>query len=114
MTSSQEIPIVQKVARSVSNSWNNLSTSPTLSFHSPQASFSGPGLHRALTTKVLKPFATQDIKVLLLENVNEAGQNILREQGYQVEAIKRSLPEDELIEKIKCVLYSMLMNRRIY
>lgn len=98
-----EIPIVQKVARSVSNSWNNLSTSPTATFQSPQAGFSGASLQRALTTKVLKPFATQDIKVLLLENVNETGQSILREQGYQVEAIKRSLPEDELIEKIKYV-----------
>jgi D-3-phosphoglycerate dehydrogenase len=109
MTSSQEIPIVQKVARSVSNSWNNLSTSPTLSFHSPQASFLTQPLQRTLTTKVLKPFATQDIKVLLLENVNEAGQSILREQGYQVEAIKRSLPEDELIEKIKYVVVYILL-----
>jgi len=113
MTSSQEIPIVQKVARSVSNSWNNLSTSPTLSFHSPQASFSGPSLQRTVN-KVLKPFATQDIKVLLLENVNEAGQSILREQGYQVEAIKRSLPEDELIEKIKYIIPSNPSNRSIY
>lgn len=101
--SSMEIPIVQKVARSVSNSWNTLSTSPTATFHSPQASLSAATLQRAFTTKVLKPFATQDIKVLLLENVNEAGQSILREQGYQVEAIKTSLKEDELIEKIKYV-----------
>ncbi|KAE9975327.1 hypothetical protein EG328_003227 [Venturia inaequalis] len=101
--SSMEIPIVQKVARSVSNSWNNLSTSPTATFQSPPASFSSAILQRASTTKVLKPFATQDIKVLLLENVNEAGQSILREQGYQVEAIKTSLKEDELIEKIKDV-----------
>jgi D-3-phosphoglycerate dehydrogenase len=100
---SRDIPIVQKVARSVSNSWTNaLSTSPNMSFHSPQASFAP--LQRSNTaTKVLKPFATQDIKVLLLENVNKTGQDMLKEQGYQVEAIKNSLPEDQLIEKIKCV-----------
>ncbi len=57
---------------------------------------------RSLTTsKTLKPFATKDIKVLLLENVNKTGQDILRGQGYQVEALKTSLKEDELIEKIR-------------
>jgi D-3-phosphoglycerate dehydrogenase len=52
---------------------------------------------------VLKPFDTKDIKVLLLENVNQTGQEILREQGYQVEALKTSLSEDQLIEKIRFV-----------
>ncbi|KAI5277673.1 D-3-phosphoglycerate dehydrogenase 2, partial [Ascosphaera acerosa] len=51
--------------------------------------------------KQLKPFATEDIKILLLENVNQTGQDILRAQGYQVEFHKSSLPEDELIEKIR-------------
>src|ERR1700759_4192534 len=68
------IPPVNKVSRSVSNSWNAniphvFSTSPTLAFHSP------PGIGAPLSrTKTLKPFATQDIKVLLLENVNKTGQ----------------------------------------
>ena len=53
--------------------------------------------------KKLQPFREQDIKILLLENVNKTGQDMLREQGYQVEALKSSLPEDELIEKIKDV-----------
>lgn len=52
--------------------------------------------------KQLKPFDHQDIKILLLENVNESGKEILSAQGYQVEALKTSLPEDELIEKIRC------------
>ena len=101
MTPAQDIvvPRVDKISRSVSNSWqNNLSTSPTLSYNSSSGTF--PTLTRT-TTKNLKPFATQDIKVLLLENVNKAGQDILRAQGYQVEALKTSLPEDQLIEKIK-------------
>jgi D-3-phosphoglycerate dehydrogenase len=49
----------------------------------------------------LKPFDTQDVKILLLENVNKTGIDILEGQGYQVESIKTSLPEDELIEKIR-------------
>lgn len=57
----------------------------------------------AANAKQLKPFDTKDVKVLLLENVNLAGVNILQEQGYQVEAIKSSLPEDQLIEKIRDV-----------
>lgn len=64
---------------------------PRLSFH-PQ-----------LPTKQLKPFATEDVKILLLENVNKTGQDILRKQGYQVDFHKTSLPEDQLIEKIRCV-----------
>ncbi|KIW09382.1 uncharacterized protein PV09_00277 [Verruconis gallopava] len=111
MSPAQDIPIVQKVARSVSNSWQSgyvpaaLSTSPTLTFHHPSSFTSqSPGLTRTVTTsKTLKPFNTKDIKVLLLENVNKTGQDILREQGYQVEALKTSLKEDELIEKIRDV-----------
>jgi D-3-phosphoglycerate dehydrogenase len=96
------------LAPTVSNSFggnsfnaNEVSTSPTATFHSPLNSF---GARKAQTqSKQLKPFDTQDIKVLLLENVNETGQAILKGQKYQVEAIKSSLPEDELIEKIKDV-----------
>ncbi|KAK9367127.1 hypothetical protein V1509DRAFT_627708 [Lipomyces kononenkoae] len=51
--------------------------------------------------KVLKPFATEDIKILLLENVNQTAVDILTQQGYQVEFHKTSLSEDELIEKIR-------------
>lgn len=51
----------------------------------------------------MKPFNTQDIKILLLENVNQSGRDILTSQGYQVEFHKSSLPEDQLIEKIRDV-----------
>lgn len=79
-----------------------LATSPSASFHSPSSH--GSALTRTipvLNAKHLKPFATQDIKVLLLENVNVAGREILQQQGYQVEFLKSSLPEDQLIEKIR-------------
>ncbi|KAJ6096779.1 hypothetical protein N7486_007525 [Penicillium sp. IBT 16267x] len=81
-----------------------LATSPSASFHSPSSH--GSALTRTipvLNAKHLKPFATQDIKVLLLENVNVAGREILQQQGYQVEFLKSSLPEDQLIEKIRDV-----------
>ncbi len=47
-----------------------------------------------------------DVKILLLENVNQTGRDILHQQGYQVEALKSSLAEDQLIEKIRCVVTS--------
>ncbi|KAF2172732.1 hypothetical protein M409DRAFT_49269 [Zasmidium cellare ATCC 36951] len=92
------------LSRTVSNSRtdpvNSLSTSPQLSFHSPQASYAGPP---KVSAKQLRPFQSQDVKILLLENVNLVGQEILKKQGYQVEALKSSLPEDQLIEKIQDV-----------
>lgn len=84
---------------------HSVSTSPSATFHSPSSSFGGPQLQRAAASaaKPLKPFDTQDVKILLLENVNETGISILEGQGYQVESIKTSLPEDQLIEKIRRV-----------
>ncbi|PGH16909.1 phosphoglycerate dehydrogenase [Polytolypa hystricis UAMH7299] len=85
-----------------------LSTSPAAAFHSPPSSFgtplaSRPAPSNAAFLKQLKPFASQDFKILLLENVNQTGRDILSEQGYQVEFLKSSLPEDQLIEKIRDV-----------
>ena len=102
MTPPQDI--AQRPARAVSHS---LSVSPSTTFQSPPSSHSfvadgGQG-H---TPKQLKPFDTGDIKILLLENVNQTGRDILHAQGYQVESLKSSLPEAELIEKIRCVFFS--------
>lgn len=79
-----------------------VSASPSNTFNSPPSS---SFTRRAAggQPKQLKPFDTQDIKILLLENVNQSGQDILKAQGYQVEAHKSSLPEDQLIEKIRDV-----------
>ncbi|AEO56381.1 hypothetical protein MYCTH_2314616 [Thermothelomyces thermophilus ATCC 42464] len=88
---------------------HSLSASPAAPLHSPPASqgsfLAGSFAHRpaTATAKQLKPFNTGDIKILLLENVNQTGRDILTGQGYQVEFLKTSLPEDELIEKIKDV-----------
>ena len=113
MTPAQDISGISNLARSVSNSLS-FSTSPNLQHHSPPSSFRQPpsgsfshGQSGLLTAgqlaKQLKPFDTKDIKVLLLENVNVAGVEILTSQGYQVEALKSSLSEDDLIEKIRDV-----------
>lgn len=101
MSAAQNIPTRNRDdASAVTNSFDP-STSPTQSFISPSQSFSHRANSQSASAKQLKPFNTQDVKVLLLENINVTGQDILRQQGYQVEALKSSLPEDQLIEKIK-------------
>ena len=97
------------LSRSISNSLN-VSTSPDASTpFSPELSFRSQFSNKsdlARTTssdaaRQLRPFAQQEIKILLLENVNEVGQKILKDQGYQVEVLKSALQEDDLIEKVK-------------
>ncbi|KAK0720472.1 hypothetical protein B0H67DRAFT_552639 [Lasiosphaeris hirsuta] len=82
----------------------SLSVSPTTTFHSPPShSFMARDIPHRVVPKQLKPFNTEDIKILLLENVNQTGRDVLTAQGYQVEFLKTSLPEDQLIEKIRDV-----------
>lgn len=82
----------------------SFSTSPTATFTSPPSSFPSSLVNRTKQQeKTLQPFETQNIKILLLENVNQSGQDILTGQGYQVEAHKSSMPESELIEMIRHV-----------
>ncbi|KAJ1561785.1 hypothetical protein HK096_003331, partial [Nowakowskiella sp. JEL0078] len=52
-------------------------------------------------TKNLKPFNTNEIKILLLEGPSQNAVKILMSAGYQVEYYAKSLPKDQLIEKIK-------------
>ncbi|KAI5969250.1 SER33 [Candida margitis] len=95
MTNPQDIANTFKSALNISGSPNAVSTSPTQSYLSQYVP--------SKPTKVLKPFSTGDIKILLLENVNQTAINIFKGQGYQVEFYKSSLPEEELLEKIKDV-----------
>ena len=91
------------LTQTVSTSFG-LSSSPIATYHSASQGKTGSYLARVGTggsVKQLKPFATEDVKILLLENVNKTGRDILEAQGYQVEFFKSSLPEDELIEKIR-------------
>jgi D-3-phosphoglycerate dehydrogenase len=100
-------PPTTGMARRVSSSLG-LSTSPTGTFHTPpwtKSSTHHSRVNTAAFTKQLKPFATEDIKILLLENVNTTGRDVLEAQGYQVTFLKSSLPEDELIERIRWVTH---------
>ncbi|SPN98871.1 probable SER33 - 3-phosphoglycerate dehydrogenase [Cephalotrichum gorgonifer] len=97
-TPAQEIKAAPQVSYSLS-----YSASPATSFSVPPTIGSlGPDSNKR-PPKTLTPFDTQSIKILLLENVNQTGRDILSEQGYQVESLKTSLPEAELIEKIRDV-----------
>ncbi|KAI5855874.1 hypothetical protein BZA05DRAFT_442551 [Tricharina praecox] len=94
------------IAGGLANAFSNqlsLSVSPTSTFHSPSSSFGPRHMAAQKASKQLKPFNTGDVRILLLENVNETAQDILKKQGYQVEFHKASLPEEELIEKIRDV-----------
>jgi D-3-phosphoglycerate dehydrogenase / 2-oxoglutarate reductase len=98
-------PQAQDIAvRGSAPSHHELSVSPSATFHSPSSfphSFGASTSAHQTGARDLKPFETTDIKILLLENVNQSGQDILKSQGYQVEALKTSLPEEQLIEKIR-------------
>lgn len=102
--------IVGGIAQSFQNTLS-ISASPTSTFHSPTGSFMNRYHASNVSAKHLRPFNTKDIKILLLENVNQTAIDILNREGYQVEFHKSSLPEDELIEKIKYVsIYSSLFH----
>ncbi|KAK9325058.1 hypothetical protein V1517DRAFT_315278 [Lipomyces orientalis] len=95
-----------KLSASPQNSFLPAASPSHFSGSPPQSYFPVMGRRSSMklpVPKVLKPFATEDIKILLLENVNQTAVSILTEQGYQVEFHKTSLSEDELIEKIRDV-----------
>ena len=48
-------------------------------------------------------FPVDQIKVLLLENIHPTAHEIIRAQGFQVEALTKALPEEELAEKLRDV-----------
>lgn len=96
MSAPEQIANTFQRALSISGSPNAVSTSPTQSYFAQH-------FQQPKASKALKPFSTGDIKILLLENVNVTAINIFKKQGYQVDFYKSSLPEDELIEKIKDV-----------
>ena len=68
---------------------------------SPSGSPAFPTPASMQATRPLKQFSTGDIKILLLENVNQTAVNIFTARGYQIERHKGALSKEELIEKIK-------------
>lgn len=101
------------IGRSFSNS-ASISTSPTSTFHSPVSYHYRTHMNDRVPSKQLKPFATEDIKILLLENINQTARDILTKQGYQVEFLKTSLQDDQLIEKIRYVTYIQSFGASLY
>ena len=107
---------INNLTQTVSASFS-ISSSPVATYTSPSPGKVGSHLVRTATrtsVKQLKPFATEDIKILLLENINKTGRDVLTAQGYQVEYLKSSLPEDELIEKIRWGIQICYRLRKIF
>lgn len=50
--------------------------------------------------KVLHPVENEDLKLLLLENISQEAVKAFREQGFHVDHLTKSLPEDELVQRI--------------
>lgn len=50
--------------------------------------------------RVLHPFATGDLKLLLLENISQDAVRSFQAQGFQVDWYPKAWSENELIEKI--------------
>lgn len=97
MSAPRAIPSRPRTGSQVSASAYPYSSTSPITVHSPNTTY---GFGRP-ATKQLRPFHHGDVKVLLLENVNRTGINKLKDQGYQVEALKGSLTEDQLIDKIR-------------
>lgn len=51
-------------------------------------------------SKVLHPVSTDELKLLLLENISQGAVNAFKEQGFQVDHFTKAWTEDELVEKI--------------
>lgn len=51
----------------------------------------------------LHPFDAGEVKILLLENVNRRALDIFDKEGYEIEFLESSLPDEELIKKIQDV-----------
>ncbi|QRV90906.1 D-isomer specific 2-hydroxyacid dehydrogenase, NAD binding domain [Ceratobasidium sp. AG-Ba] len=72
------------------------STSPQQS--SPSFAYTGPSA--SARPKVLKPFATEELRLLLLENISQDAVSAFKELGFQVDFHKKAFSEAELIDCI--------------
>lgn len=54
----------------------------------------------AAQPRPLAPFATSEIRVLLLENVSQGAVQMLRDQGYHVDFFTSAWSEEDLVERI--------------
>lgn len=59
-----------------------------------------PSLGTARQPRTLKPLGSQEVKVLLLENISAGAVQAFQAQGYQVEHYTKAWTEEELLAKI--------------
>ena len=85
MSSPQQIVNSFQQALNLSGSPNAVSTSPTQSFLSQYVP--------SKPAKALKPFKTGDIKILLLENVNQTAINIFKTKVTKLNFINHHYPK---------------------
>jgi len=50
--------------------------------------------------RVLHPISTDEIRILLLENISQGAVKTFKDQGFQVDHFTKAWTEDELVEKI--------------
>ncbi|KZO98395.1 hypothetical protein CALVIDRAFT_596916 [Calocera viscosa TUFC12733] len=104
------MPLAQPInipTRSPSNSFSK-PYSPTNPYGSGGITYSPPGGYFAGTgsvasgrpEKVLHPFATGELRLLLLENINQGAVQSFKDEGFQVDFHTRAFSEDELLDKI--------------
>lgn len=65
-----------------------------------QNSLSGSSASTIRPSKVLHPFATTEIRLLLLENISQGAVAHFKSQGFQVDWFPKAWSEDELVQKI--------------
>lgn len=74
---------------------NDFSTSPLQS--SPTF---GHTAQSGVRPKVLKPFATEELRLLLLENISQEAVDAFTDLGFQVDFHKKAFSEAELLDSI--------------
>ncbi|KAG9127378.1 hypothetical protein FRC07_014542, partial [Ceratobasidium sp. 392] len=68
-----------------------LQSSPTFTFQGPPA---------GVRQKVLKPFATEELRLLLVENISQEAVGAFKDLGFQVDFHKKAFSEAELLDSI--------------
>lgn len=95
------IPIPPKTRSSDSDDSFPVAVSVSPLSHSPMsARLKSDSLELVRQAKVLHPVATDELKLLLVENVSQNAVKAFRDQGFQVDHFTKAWSEDELVENI--------------
>jgi D-3-phosphoglycerate dehydrogenase / 2-oxoglutarate reductase len=90
------IPVVSSSPPSQSFSLS-ISPSALSALHRFQRSEPPPPL---VPPRVLRPLATDEFRILLLENISQNAVDAFRSHGYQVDWFPKAWSEEELVQKI--------------